>query len=110
MAVHINYIESAELMGVSRWQRFIKITLPLILPGVLTGTLIVFVDVIKEMPASLLLRPFGWDTLAIKLYELTSEGEWKRAAVPALMLVLVSLVPVVALIRQSQAPLNSKSG
>jgi len=110
MAVHINYIESAELMGVSRWQRFIKITLPLILPGVLTGTLIVFVDVIKEMPASLLLRPFGWDTLAIKLYELTSEGEWKRAAVPALMLVLVSLVPVIALIRQSQAPLNSKSG
>lgn len=101
-AVHNNYMESAELMGFSRWQRFLKITLPLILPGLLTGMLIVFVDVIKEMPASLILRPFGWDTLAIKLYELTSEGEWKRAAIPAIFLVLVSLGPVVMLIKKSR--------
>ena len=101
-AVHNNYTESAQLMGLSGWQRFIRVTVPLVMPGILTGALIVFVDVIKEMPASLLLRPFGWDTLAIKLYELTSEGEWERAAVPALTLVLVSLVPVIMLIRQSQ--------
>lgn len=101
-AVHSNYVESAELMGISRWQRFTRITLPLILPGVLTGGLIVFVDVIKEMPATLLLRPFGWDTLAVKLYELTSEGEWERAAIPAITLVLVSSLPVIMLIRQSR--------
>ena len=72
------------------------------MPGFLTGALIVFVDVIKEMPASLLLRPFGWDTLAVKIYELTSEGEWERAGLSALVLVLVSLIPVALLIRQSR--------
>lgn len=101
-AIQKNYMESAELMAVSKWSRFRRITLPLILPGMLTGALIVFVDVIKEMPATLLLRPFGWDTLSVKLYELTSEGQWQLAAVPAILLVLVSLGPVVMLIRRSQ--------
>ncbi|MFX4227769.1 MAG: ABC transporter permease [Porticoccaceae bacterium] len=101
-ALHQNYLDAAALMGVTGWQRFWRLSLPLILPGVMTGGLLVFVDVIKEMPASLLLRPFGWDTLAIKLYQLTSEGEWQRAALPALALVLVSLLPVILLIYRSQ--------
>ncbi len=42
--------------------------------------LLVLVDVMKEMPATLLLRPYGWDTLAVRIYEMTSEGEWERAA------------------------------
>jgi len=101
-SIHQNHIESARLMGLTPWQRFYRVTLPLVLPGLLSGGLIVFVDVIKEMPATLLLRPFGWDTLAVKLYELTSEGEWQRAAIPALLLVLVSLIPVILLIVKSQ--------
>ena len=101
-----SYLEAGALMGVNRTRRFLGISLPLILPGVLTASLIVFVDVIKEMPASLLLRPFGWDTLAIKIYELTSEGEWQRAALPSLFLVLVSFAPVILLIRQSRRHSN----
>ena len=97
-----SYIESAVIMGSSRRRIFFGISLPLLMPGFLTGALIVFVDVIKEMPASLLLRPFGWDTLAVKIYELTSEGEWERAGLSALVLVLVSLIPVALLIRQSR--------
>lgn len=96
------YIESATLLGLNSTRIFFTVSLPLMMPGILTGALIVFVDVIKEMPASLLLRPFGWDTLAIKIYELTSEGEWQRAGLPALVLVIVSLVPVILLIRQSR--------
>lgn len=102
-ALHQNYLDASALMGVTGWQRFRRLSLPLLLPGVMTGGLLVFVDVIKEMPASLLLRPFGWDTLAIKLYQLTSEGEWQRAALPALALVLVSLLPVVLLIYRSRS-------
>jgi iron(III) transport system permease protein len=102
-ALHQNYLDASALMGVTGWQRFWRLSLPIILPGVMTGGLLVFVDVIKEMPASLLLRPFGWDTLAIELYQLTSEGEWQRAALPALALVLVSLWPVILLIYRSQA-------
>jgi iron(III) transport system permease protein len=55
----------------------------------------------KEMPATLLLRPFGWDTLAVRIYELTSEGEWERAALPAVALLAVGLLPVILLVRKS---------
>jgi iron(III) transport system permease protein len=55
----------------------------------------------KELPATLMLRPFGWDTLAVRIFELTSEGEWVRAALPAITLVLAGLAPVVLLIRRS---------
>ena len=67
----------------------------------MTAALLVLVDVMKEMPATLLLRPFGWDTLAVRIYELTSEGEWERAAMPAVALVAVGLVPVILLVRRS---------
>jgi iron(III) transport system permease protein len=60
------------------------------------------VDVMKEMPATLLLRPFGWDTLAVRVHEMTSEGEWQRAALPALTLVLVSIIPVIIMMRRSR--------
>jgi iron(III) transport system permease protein len=67
----------------------------------LTAGLLVLVDVMKEMPATLLLRPFGWDTFAVRIYELTSEGEWERAALPAIALVVVGLLPVILLVRRS---------
>lgn len=71
-------------------------------PGLLTAALLVFVDVSKEMPATLLMRPFGWDTLATRVYQFTSEGEWQRAAIPSLWLVAVSFFPVVLLIHRSR--------
>jgi iron(III) transport system permease protein len=49
-----------------------------------------------------MIRPFGWDTLAVKIYELTSEGEWERAAIPAVVLVLCGLIPVVLLVTNSE--------
>jgi iron(III) transport system permease protein len=60
----------------------------------------VFVDVMKEMPITLMMRPFGWDTLAVRVFELTSEGEWRRAALPALAIVAAGLVPVAWLLRR----------
>lgn len=71
-------------------------------PGVLTALVLVFVDVMKEMPATLLLRPFGWDTLAVRIFEMTAEGQWQLAALPALTLVLAGLIPVMLSIRASR--------
>jgi iron(III) transport system permease protein len=82
---------------------FARVYLPLLAPGLMSAALLVFVDVLKEMPATLLMRPFGWDTLAVRVFEMTSEGEWARAALPALSLVLAGLLPVVLLIRRSAA-------
>jgi iron(III) transport system permease protein len=57
-------------------------------PGILAGGLLVAVDVMKELPATYLLRPFGWDTLAVRVYELSAEGLFERASVPALIMVM----------------------
>uniref|UniRef100_UPI0028A8802F ABC transporter permease n=1 Tax=Pseudomonas sp. TaxID=306 RepID=UPI0028A8802F len=93
--------EASRSLGVGGAGLFIRVYLPLLVPGTLSAALLVFVDVIKEMPATLLMRPFGWDTLAVRVFEMTSEGEWARASLPALTLVLVGLVPVIGLIRRS---------
>ncbi len=93
--------QASRSLGVSGVALFTRVYLPLLLPGVLSAALLVFVDVLKEMPATLLMRPFGWDTLAVRVFEMTSEGEWARAALPALSLVLVGLLPVIVLIRRS---------
>jgi iron(III) transport system permease protein len=93
--------EAGRSLGVSGPRLFLTIYVPLLLPGALSAALLVFVDVLKEMPATLLMRPFGWDTLAVRIFEMTSEGEWARAALPALTLVIVSLLPVIGLIRRS---------
>ncbi|MFJ3261504.1 ABC transporter permease [Pseudomonas sp. NPDC086581] len=93
--------EASRSLGVGSVGLFLRVYLPLLLPGALSAALLVFVDVLKEMPATLLMRPFGWDTLAVRVFEMTSEGEWARAALPALTLVLVGLFPVIGLIRRS---------
>ncbi|MBA1249138.1 ABC transporter permease [Pseudomonas luteola] len=93
--------EASRSLGIGGLGLFIRVYLPLLTPGALSAALLVFVDVLKEMPATLLMRPFGWDTLAVRIFEMTSEGEWARAALPALTLVLVGLLPVIGLIRRS---------
>ena len=67
--------------------------------AVLAALLLVFVDVMKEMPATILLRPLSLDTLAIAVWQRTAESLWEEAAVPALALVFAGLVPVILLLR-----------
>ncbi|MDG2395964.1 iron ABC transporter permease [Candidatus Thioglobus sp.] len=90
------FTQTARLLGASRIRLISKVYLPMMAPGILAGGLLVAVDVMKELPATYLLRPFGWDTLAIQTYELSAEGLFERAAVPALIMVLFgSLLMVV---------------
>ena len=78
-----------------------RIHLPLIRGGLCTGAILVFVDVIKEMPATLLLRPFGYETLAVRIWQFTSESFWEAAALPALTIVAAGMLPVLILARSS---------
>jgi iron(III) transport system permease protein len=64
--------DAARTLGGTQWVILWRVVLPIMRPGVLTALLLVLVDVMKEMPATLLLRPFGWDTLAVHIFELTS--------------------------------------
>lgn len=93
--------EAARSLGAGTGRLLRRVYVPMLRPGLLAGALLVCVDVMKEMPATLLMRPFGWDTLAVRIFELTSEGEWERAALPAVTLVLVGLLPVILLVRRS---------
>ena len=94
-------IASAYSLGGSHFSILRRLYLPLLQGGLFSALLLVFIDVIKEMPITLMTRPFGWDTLAIRIFELSSEGEWERAALPSLCLVLIGLIPVYILSKQT---------
>ncbi|MFM2108892.1 MAG: hypothetical protein RLZZ513_1960 [Pseudomonadota bacterium] len=94
--------QAAHSLGLSRRGVLHKLYLPLLRSGWLGASLLVFVEVMKEMPITLMTRPFGWDTLAVRVYEMSAEGMWDRAALPSLCIVLVGLMPVLLLVRQSE--------
>ncbi len=89
--------EAARGLGAGGRDLVLRLHLPLLRAGIGTALLLVFVDVMKEMPITLMTRPFGWDTLAVRVFEMTAEGEWRRAALPSLAIVLAGL-PAVALL------------
>ncbi len=87
-----SYIYSARLLGINRIRLFIRIYLPIMLPSILAASLLVGVDILKELPATYLLRPYGFDTLAIKVYELSAEGLFEVASIPAITMILISIL------------------
>jgi|TARA_B110000977_G_scaffold179312_1_gene237796 iron(III) transport system permease protein len=84
-------------MGHNSWAILRQIHVPLMRSSILTGVLIVFVDVLKELPATLILRPFNFDTMAVRAYELASDERLVDAAPASIMIVLVGLIPVLML-------------
>ena len=86
--------EVAATLSSKRSDLVFKVHLPLLKGGVLTGLLLVFVEIMKEMPMTLMTRPFGWDTLAVKIFEYTQEGQFQEAAFPAVVLLIVGLIPL----------------
>jgi iron(III) transport system permease protein len=94
--------EAARSFGLGTGQLLARVHLPLLRGGAATALILVFVDVLKEMPITLMTRPFGWDTLATRIFEMTSEGEWERAALPAVAVLLAGLIPVILLTRQTE--------
>jgi iron(III) transport system permease protein len=94
--------DAAQSLGAGRDRVLADVHLPLLWPGIVTAALLVFVEVMKELPATALLRPLGNDTLAIAVWEATKDSRFDTAALPALLIVLVGLVPVVVAIRLSR--------
>lgn len=94
--------QAARSLGLGRWQVLRRLFVPLLRSGWLGASLLVFVEVMKEMPITLMTRPFGWDTLAVRVFEMSSEGMWERAALPSLCIVAAGLLPVLLLVRASE--------
>jgi iron(III) transport system permease protein len=89
--------DAARSLGSNPTKTLIKIHTPLMWGGILTGAILVFVDVMKELPATLVIRPFNFDTLAVRVYQYASDERLVAASAPALAIVLVGLIPVMLL-------------
>jgi iron(III) transport system permease protein len=94
----------ARTLGRRPGQVFREVHLPLLRPALITAMLLVFVDALKELPATLLLRPFDFDTLATHVFTMASLGQLEEAALPALAIAAVGLIPVFILSRNLRDP------
>jgi iron(III) transport system permease protein len=101
LQVNPNVEDAARTLGSTRLTTLRRVTLPLARRGALAGGALVFLTALKELPATLLLAPTGYDTLAVRVWSATTEAFFTRAAFPALLLVLLGSVPLaVAMIRE----------
>ncbi len=97
-----NTDKAARSMGARPIEILHKIYIPIIKGGISSAFIMIFIEVMKEMPMTLMLRPFGHDTLSVKVYEFTSEGEWEKASIAGLMIVLTGMISVALLIFSSR--------
>ena len=88
---------SARTLGYRQFGVLKRVHLPMIRASLITAFLIVFVDVLKELPATLILRPFNFNTLAVRAYELASDERLIDAALPSLTIILTGIIPVILL-------------
>ncbi len=86
--------DASRGLGVGPMRTMFRITLPLAMPGLVAGCALVFLSTMKELPATLLLRPNGFETLAVRIWSSTAEGFLTRASAAGLVLLLVSIVPL----------------
>lgn len=97
--IPVSMDDAARMLGTSDAGTLLRVHWPLLRRSTAAAALLVFVDVMKELPATLVLRPFNSDTLAVVAYQLARDERLGEAAVPSLALVLVGLIPVVMLSR-----------
>lgn len=98
---------AARSLGHTQFQTLIKVHLPIIRKGALTGMLVVFVDCLKELPATLILRPFNFETLATQVYQFASDELIEQSALSALVIVLVGIIPIILLDKSINSKPNS---
>lgn len=94
---------ASRVLGRTGWGTVRRVHLPILRGSILTALLIVFVDTIKELPATLILRPFNYDTLAVQAFRLASDERLDGAAVPSLMIAAIGVLPVILLCAQMNA-------
>ncbi|MEF3309159.1 iron ABC transporter permease [Paenibacillus sp. GYB004] len=88
------YSEASRLLGMGMTRTFFKVDLPMIKGAVFTGCILTFMEIVKELPLTLLLRPFNFDTLATKAYQYASDEQIHQASAPSLLIVAVGMLSV----------------
>ncbi|MCH2131191.1 MAG: iron ABC transporter permease [Pirellulaceae bacterium] len=101
--------EAARTLGASSGRILIQVHTPMIRSSVMCAAILVFVDVLKELPATLILRPFNFDTLAVRVYQLASDERLAEASTGALAIIVVGLIPIAILATLLDRPRTSES-
>jgi len=99
--VGINVNKASRSLNKSFFRTLIKVDLPLIKSGMIAAFILVFIDILKELPATLILRPFNYETLATKTYELASIDMVQESSIYALTIVLISIIPIIYTLKDS---------
>lgn len=94
--------KAALTLGLGPWAIFRKVTLPILRPALASAAILVFIEVLKELPMTLILRPFNYDTLATKAFELAGDERLKDASVASLFIVLAGILPIILLDRTTR--------
>ena len=97
LKIHPNAMDASKTMGVGFFKSINKVIVPLIFTNILVGGILVFVDILKELPITLLLRPFNFETLATYVYQYASDELLQESSFAALIIVIVGLGPVIFL-------------
>ena len=97
-----NLDSASTMLKASRFKTFRKIHLPILRPALVSAFLLVFIECVKELPASLLLRPFDFETLATYVFQFASDEQLEHAASSALLIIVVSLLPILLLSRSQK--------
>jgi iron(III) transport system permease protein len=92
--------QAARVMGCNGWRTFWRVTLPIAAPGVLASWALVFITAMKELPTAMMLRPPGFDTLAVRVWAAASESVYTQAAVSAFVLIVLTMIPLVLVFRR----------
>jgi iron(III) transport system permease protein len=103
--------DAARSLGLSPARTLARVHIPMMSGSIATAALLVFVDVMKELPATFAMRPFNFDTLAVEAYNLAKDERIAEAAVPSLLMIGIALVPLIVLSRQiARSSLNQRAG
>jgi iron(III) transport system permease protein len=89
--------DSSKVLGKGNFRTFFKIEFPLIRTGLLSAFILVFIDILKELPLTLIMKPYDVDTLAVKAFEYASDEMVSSAALPSLLIILTALIPAIFL-------------
>ena len=92
--------DASRSLGAGKWETLRRVHMPMLRGSLLTAGLLVFVDVMKELPATLVIRPFNFDTLATQAHTLAADERLSEASTAALIIVAVGLLPMIVISRQ----------
>src|SRR5690606_32280946 len=91
--------DSSKMLGAGNARTFFRIEFPLIRTGIFSAFILVFIDILKELPLTLILKPFRINTLAVKAYEYASDEMVMESAIPSLLIIVTAVLPVILLNR-----------